>query len=91
MSGSGVGVLLPLRLETRFLAPREDPAHPGTTGPDIPDEWRIRVRVMPDEIGTDRHDPFVSAAERLGLEAMWGALDSPPRPRQTGAFGGAGQ
>ena len=80
MSGTGVGVLLPLRLETRFLAPREDPAHPGTTGPDIPDEWRIRVRVMPDEIGTDRHDPFVSAAERLGLEAMWGALTLLPDP-----------
>ena len=84
MSDPVVGVLLPLGLETRFLAPREDPSHPGTTSADEPDEWRIRIRVIPDEVATDRHDPFVTESERLGLEAMWAAVSVLPDPENPG-------
>jgi hypothetical protein len=42
-----VGVLLPVRLETRFYAPE------GASG------WRLRVLIVPDEPWIDRHDPVL--------------------------------
>ena len=74
-----------------FWRPEKTPLTRAPPAPTFQTNGGSAVRVMPDEIGTDRHDPFVSAAERLGLEAMWGAARLPPRPRQTGAFGGSGQ
>jgi hypothetical protein len=75
-----VGVLLPVGLETRFLAPGEDAARPGSPDPNAPGEWRVRLRVTPDEIWLDRHDPYVPEAERLALEAFWEALTTAPDP-----------
>ena len=79
-AGDRVGVLLPVGLETRFLGPNEDAENPGGTDPAAPGEWRVRVRVTPDEIWLDRHDPRVTEAERLALEALWSALATVPDP-----------
>ena len=54
-----VGVLLPLRLETRFSPPA------GLLG------WRLRVRIVPDAASADRHDPLASQVEVDATERMW--------------------
>src|SRR4051794_13979186 len=63
-----VGVLLPVRLETRF----------DRTEGDM--KWRLRVLVVPDEPSIDRHDPVPSHAELDSVEQLWqmvqGDLDS---------------
>ena len=58
--GPIVGVLLPMRLETRFFAPDGGNA-----------EWMMRLRVIPDALSMDRHRPVPTAAELDGLETMW--------------------
>ncbi len=67
--GQDIGVLLPVRLETRFIPPM------GGHG------WLLRVLVSPDEASIDRHDPVPSEVELDSLERMWnqaqGNLDSP--------------
>jgi hypothetical protein len=52
-----VTVLLPVTIETRFYAP--DAGHAS---------WRVRVRVSPDDISINRHQPNPTTAE-LGLLA----------------------
>lgn len=54
-----VGVLLPVRLETRFVAPA------CGTG------WLLRVRVIPDAVSITNHDDQPSAVELGAVEAMW--------------------
>ena len=54
-----VGVLLPVRLETRFVAPA------GGAG------WLLRVRVIPDAVSITNHDDRPSALELDAVEAMW--------------------
>lgn len=54
-----VGVLLPLRIETKFTPPD------GTAG------WTMRVRVIPDILSVDRHDPLPTEVELDSVEAMW--------------------
>lgn len=54
-----VGVLLPVRLETRFVAPD------GGAG------WRLRVRVVPDAVSITNHDDRPSPLELDAVEAMW--------------------
>ena len=54
-----VGVLLPLRIETKFTPPQ------GPAG------WVMRVRVIPDIPSIDRHDPLASEVELASVEAMW--------------------
>ena len=54
-----VGVLLPLRLETRFSPPS------GLLG------WRLRVRIVPDAASADRHDPLANDVEVDATERMW--------------------
>ncbi len=56
-----IGVLLPVRLETRFV------------GPDRPPRWRLRVRVVPDAVSITKHDDVPSAVELDAVEAMWRA------------------
>jgi Putative peptidoglycan binding domain len=54
-------VLLPVRVETRF----------------VPEASELRVRVYPDEIFADAHEPELSAAERAAGQAYWtGGKDS---------------
>jgi hypothetical protein len=48
-------VLVPLRLETRFVAEHSE----------------LRVRVYPDEISADMHEPELSAAERQAGDDYW--------------------
>lgn len=55
-----IGVLLPVRLETRFYPPSP------TAG------WRLRVRVVPDAPSFDRHDPLVTSGELDDLDELWG-------------------
>ncbi|MFC5142935.1 hypothetical protein ACFPK1_32260 [Actinomycetospora rhizophila] len=59
---ASIGVLLPLRLETRFVEP---PAPAGS--------WTLRVRVVPDAASLDRHQPLATTGELDAVEAMWRA------------------
>jgi len=59
--GQAVGVLLPVRLVTRFL------------GPDADGSWRLRVRVYPDEASRDRTPRPPEAAELHAVAALWDA------------------
>ena len=52
-----IAVLVPVRLETRFVAP----------GP----SWRLRVRVVPDAVSISNHDELASTVELDAVEAMW--------------------
>ncbi len=67
------GVLLPLRLETRFIPPGMSARWPEETDPDEPG-WRLRLRVIPDRasITTERLEP--SRAELVALQALWDTL-----------------
>ncbi|HZI98088.1 MAG TPA: hypothetical protein VFD41_11260, partial [Actinomycetales bacterium] len=55
-----VGVLLPLRLETRFV----EPAVAGAG-------WTLLVRVVPDAASLDRHQPLAGAGELDAVEKLW--------------------
>jgi len=79
-----VGVLLPLQLETLF----DPPAHDGG-------RWRVRVRVIPQPVAVDEHDPQVRPGELEAAGIFWrvvrhagrlraGDLDD---PRVQDAFG----
>ena len=50
-------MLVPVRLETRFVPP----------GP----SWRLRVRVVPDAVSITNHDDRPSTIELDAVEAMW--------------------
>ena len=54
-----VGVMLPVRIETRFYA---DPVSNTT---------KLRLRVVPDHVSVDRHDPQPTALELDNVERMW--------------------
>ena len=75
MSAPEVGVLLPVRLETRFVAPvRRGPVRRGP--------WRLRIRVVPDAVSIANHDDLATALELDAIEAMWreaggAALETP--------------
>jgi hypothetical protein len=56
-----IGVLVPLRLETRFV------------GRGSPTRWRLRVRIVPDAVSITNHDERPSEAELDAVEAMWRA------------------
>ena len=58
MTAPEVGVLLPMRLETRFV-------NRGVAG------WRMRVRVVPDAVSVSNRDPNPSDFELDSVEAMW--------------------
>ena len=62
MAGEKIGVLLPVRLETKFIPP----ANAG-------EPWHLDIAVIPDEASMDRHAPTVSAGELDRLEAAWRA------------------
>ncbi len=54
-----VGVLLPLRLETRFFPPEGDAG------------WTMRVRIVPDAPSLDRFQPVPTATELDAVEGLW--------------------
>ncbi len=66
-----VGVLLPLRLETLFDAPNT---------PENPDlaQWKLSLRVVPDEVSIRRDNKNVSDGERLTLIDFWNAAGPKP-------------
>ena len=79
-----VGVLLPLQLETLFDPPAPDGGR-----------WRVRVRVIPQPVAVDEHDPQVRPGELEAAGIFWrvvrhagrlraGDLDD---PRVQDAFG----
>ena len=63
MTAPEVGVLLPMRLETRFV-------DRGTSG------WRLRVRVVPDAVSISNRDQTPSDFELDNVEAMWRQIGS---------------
>lgn len=67
-AGSTYGVLLPLRLETRFLRPRPG-ARPGTPAA----QWRLRVRVEPDAIAMPTPPSPPTRRELDLVERCWNA------------------
>lgn len=69
-----VGVLLPLRLETLFDAPNT---------PENPDfaQWKLSLRVVPDEASIRRDNKNVSDGERLALIDFWNAAAPKPLAR----------
>jgi len=74
-----IGVLLPLRLETRF----------NRSG--RPARWSIRVRVVPDAMSIANHNEVPTAFELDAVEAMWRAagganLESPEGQRAWRTF-----
>jgi hypothetical protein len=64
VSAPVVGVLVPVRLETRFVEPAGR----------LPD-WRLRVRIVPDAVSITNHDDLATGAELDAVEAMWRAAD----------------
>jgi hypothetical protein len=68
-AGQSIGVLLPVRLETRYR-PRATPDDP----------WVLQVRVFPDPIATDQQPADATAAEAQAVADCWtqagGELDS---------------
>ncbi len=59
--GPVIGVMLPLRMETRFYAPSAPPPSP----------WTMRLRVIPDAPSLDRHLASPTKLELDALEMMW--------------------
>jgi hypothetical protein len=61
MAAPEIGVLLPIRLETRFVRDGSPP------------RWRLRVRVIPDAVSISNHDELATGAELDAVERMWRA------------------
>ena len=59
MTAPTVGVLVPVRLETRFVPPTPAAG------------WLMRVRVVPDAVSITTRSPEPSALELDAVEAMW--------------------
>lgn len=59
-SAAAVGVLLPVRLETRFYPPAKAGA-----------SWHLRLRIVPDRASLDAHDPQASEEELTSVEQFW--------------------
>ena len=76
MTAPQIGVLLPVRLETRFAAPAGAPAR-----------WRLRVRVVPDAVSITMHDELASTVE---LDARRGDVARRRRRGPRVARGAAG-
>ena len=73
-----IGVLLPVRLETRFVAPGS------------PARWRLRVRVVPDAVSITNHDDLaVDRRARRGRGDVACRRRTPPRVGRRGAARGA--
>ncbi len=70
-------VMLPLRLETRFIPPGMSAERPEEPDPGEP-EWRLRLRVMPDRasITTERFEP--TPPELVALQSLWDTLSKDP-------------
>ena len=70
-------VMLPLRLETRFIPPGMSAELPEEPDPDQ-SEWRLRLRVMPDRasITTERLEP--TPPELVALQSLWDTLSKDP-------------
>ena len=79
MTAPEIGVLLPVRIETRFVPPGQ-PA-------DTDDQWRLRIRVVPDAVSVTDHDPVPSALELDAVEAMWQRAGSAVLDTPTGQQG----
>lgn len=62
-AGPDIGVLLPLRLETRFFPPA------GAAG------WVLKVRIVPDAASLDRHLPLPTTTELDAVETLWQLAD----------------
>ncbi len=65
-------LLLPVRLETRF-----------GTGPGGPELW---VRIYPDQISVDTHEPALTAEEQTAGSAYWGAIGNADTESQKAAW-----
>lgn len=75
-----LAALLPVRLETRFLPPGHTAEHPASPTDGAPTTWRLRLRVVPETLSLDCHDPAVTLAEKQGVAALWQSLVTRPDP-----------
>lgn len=71
--------LLPARLETRFVQPNQsnpDPGAAGTTNYNRtePPESELRIRVYPDQIHVDSHEPELTLQEVTWGKGFWAQL-----------------
>jgi hypothetical protein len=67
-------VLLPLRIETRFgTAPRVARARNTAVAASASGSPELLVRIYPDEISADAHEPELSADEQTAGQAYWAA------------------
>ena len=83
MTAPQIGVLVPVRLETRFVPPAR-----------LVGRWSLRVRVVPDAVSITNHDDVPSTVELDAVEAMWRAaggqgLESPEGRRAWRALAAA--
>lgn len=61
-----VGVVLPVRIETLFDAPTVENKN-----------WKLLLRVIPDEVSILRDNPYVSNEEREALKMFWNSVMQP--------------
>lgn len=59
-----IGVLLPLKIESRFYEP--SPQN---------NNWRLRVRLIPDDISIDNHNPLVSEEEFSATDTFYNSVN----------------
>lgn len=58
-----IGVLLPVRLETRFTPPAADAG------------WLLKLRIVPDAVSLDQHQPLATADELSAVQTLWQFTD----------------
>jgi hypothetical protein len=66
MADPHIGVLLPARLETRFIKPTAAPPAAGSA-------WKLKIAVIPDDPWMNNHTDVVTEDEAERLAAMWAA------------------
>jgi hypothetical protein len=69
-----IGVLLPVRLETRFVEPRL-PRAPT---------WRLRVRIVPDAVAITTHDETPTGVELVAVTRFWSEVGDAELESPTG-------
>jgi hypothetical protein len=65
-----IGVLLPARLETRFIEPSVEDEEGRSS-----DRWQLHIAVIPDDPWMNRHSEVVSQGEAECLKTMWATLE----------------
>ncbi|TSD09197.1 hypothetical protein DP107_16865 [Haloglomus irregulare] len=65
--------LLPVRLETRFVSPNDGPGDERYNRTE-PTASELRIRVYPDQVHIDSHEPELTADEETWAENFWATV-----------------